>query len=170
MQQRAIRNVPKAVAKVKTFLFLLRNLKSSDRPHVGLTELSMPRVSNMMKNTIAQKVEPGNVEIASGSVLCLLTLGSGSAAARCQQVFKPLEVDVEVRPDAVHGTRESDASDQQHKEDHAEVEDEDHDDQAQGQLPAGQAQVVDTPTLMEMQHTPPARRRRGYDTLGNINR
>lgn len=32
----------------------------------GLTELSMPRVSNMMKKTIAQNVEPGSVEIASG--------------------------------------------------------------------------------------------------------
>lgn len=31
-----------------------------------LTELSIPRVSNMMKNTIAQNVEPGSVEIASG--------------------------------------------------------------------------------------------------------
>ena len=33
---------------------------------LGLTELSMPRVSNMMKNTIAQNVDPGSVEIASG--------------------------------------------------------------------------------------------------------
>lgn len=38
----------------------------------------------------------------------------------------------------------------------AEVEDEDHHDQTQGQLPARQAQVIDTSTLMEMQHTPSA--------------
>lgn len=41
MQRRATRNVPKAVAKVKTFLFLLRNLKSSDRPVITA---SMPPI------------------------------------------------------------------------------------------------------------------------------
>lgn len=31
-----------------------------------LTALSMPSVSSMMKKTMAQKVEPGSVEMASG--------------------------------------------------------------------------------------------------------
>lgn len=38
----------------------------------------------------------------------------------------------------------------------AEVEDADDHDQAQGQVPAREAQVMDTSTLMKMQHTPPA--------------
>lgn len=41
MQSRAIRNVPKAVAKVKSFLFLLRILKSSVRP---VMTASMPPI------------------------------------------------------------------------------------------------------------------------------
>lgn len=39
----------------------------------------------------------------------------------------------------------------------AEVKDEDHHDQAQGQLPSRQAQVLDTLTLMKMQHTSSAK-------------
>lgn len=38
----------------------------------------------------------------------------------------------------------------------AEVEDANNHDQAQGQVPAREAQVMDTSTLMKMQHTPPA--------------
>lgn len=33
---------------------------------IGLTALSIPKVSNMMKNRMAQNVEPGSVAIASG--------------------------------------------------------------------------------------------------------
>lgn len=33
---------------------------------VTLTALSIPSVSNMMKKTMAQNVEPGSVEMASG--------------------------------------------------------------------------------------------------------
>lgn len=132
------------------------------------------------------------------------------------KIVEPLEVDVEVGPDAVHGPRQSDSSNEQHEKDHighrsrdvhhlntwekrrviyhivnkqiqnvvnlsslcnqraaihvvllqasnlswgldtfpqAEVEDEDHHDETQGQLPARQAQVLDTSALMEVQHT-----------------
>lgn len=41
MQKRATRKVPKAVAKVKSFLFLLRILKSSERP---VMTASMPPI------------------------------------------------------------------------------------------------------------------------------
>ena len=46
----------------------------------------------------------------------------------------------------------------------AEVEDEEHHHQTHSQLPAGQAKVLDTPTLMEMQHTPSAERQNTHKT------
>lgn len=58
--------------QVKTFATCRRDQDCLKNPaavllrSLTLTALSMPKVSNMMKNTMAQNVEPGSVEMASG--------------------------------------------------------------------------------------------------------